>query len=117
MGVMNHRLSLPVFLFVLLLSTSAQGAEATPADKVVAAGQALLQKNCARCHVIGMEGESPNPKSPPFREVAKRYDPGNLEEALAEGIVTGHNEMPEFVFDADQIAEIVAYLRALGGQQ
>ena len=113
MAVMNHCLSLPVFLFALLLSTSSQGAEATPADAVVAAGEVLLQKNCAGCHAVGMEEASPNPKSPPFREVAKRYDPGNLEEALAEGIVTGHNEMPEFVFDPDQIAEIVAYLRTL----
>jgi mono/diheme cytochrome c family protein len=36
-----------------------------------------------------------------------------LEEALAEGIVTGHNEMPEFSFEPEQIASIVAYLQTL----
>lgn len=108
---MTRIFPLPALVFAALVSLSAQGAEAA------SVGEALLQKNCAGCHAIGQGGESPNPKSPPFREVLKRYDPGNLEEALAEGIVTGHNEMPEFVFDPDQIGEIVAYLRSLGGQE
>ena len=112
---MTRILLLPVLVFAALVSLSAQAAGAASAG--VAAGEALLQKNCAGCHAIGQVGESPNPKSPPFREVLKRYDPGNLEEALAEGIVTGHNEMPEFVLDPDQIGEIIAYLRSLGGQE
>ena len=114
---MVHRLSLRTFFIAALFFTFTLGKEALPAETAVSAGQALLLKNCARCHATGMEGESPNPKSPPFREVAKRYDPANLEEALAEGIVTGHNEMPEFVFNPDQIAGIVAYLRSLREQQ
>jgi len=76
-------------------------------------GLRLLQADCARCHAVEAEGDSPNPKAPPFREVVKRYDPAQLEEALAEGIVTGHNDMPEFEFEPAQIAVIVAYLRSL----
>ena len=76
-------------------------------------GHELLSKNCARCQAIDMTSNSPLAKAPPFREVVKRYDPNYLEEALAEGIVTGHNEMPEFGFEAEQVAAIVAYLATL----
>lgn len=48
-----------------------------------------------------------------MREVARKYNPDNLGEALAEGIVTGHPEMPEFVFEPDEIAAIIDYLRGL----
>ena len=89
------------------------GAPAKTGDSPAVTGYEILRKSCARCHAIGAEGDSPLAKAPPFREVAKRYDPMNLEEALAEGIVTGHDQMPEFVFEPDQIAAIVAYLSTL----
>ena len=79
----------------------------------IAAGQKLVEANCSRCHAIGQTGESPLPKAPPFREVVTRYPPESLGEALVEGIVTGHNEMPEFVFESDQAIEIIAYLNSL----
>ncbi len=87
--------------------------EAKSGDSPIAIGYGLLSKNCARCHAIDMAGLSPLAKAPPFREVVKRYDPAYLEEALAEGIVTGHNEMPEFSFEPEQIAAIIAYLSTL----
>lgn len=79
----------------------------------IAAGRKLVETNCSRCHAIGETGDSPLAKAPPFREVVTRYPPESLGEALVEGIVTGHNEMPEFVFEADQAAEIIAYLDSL----
>ena len=79
----------------------------------IAAGQKLVEANCSRCHAIGQTGDSPLAKAPPFREVVKRYPPSSLGEALVEGIVTGHNEMPEFVFESDQAMEIIAYLDSL----
>jgi mono/diheme cytochrome c family protein len=82
-------------------------------DSPVAIGHELMRKNCARCHAIDVTGLSPLAKAPPFREVVKRYDPVQLEEALAEGIVTGHNEMPEFEFEPDEINAIIAYLASL----
>jgi len=72
-----------------------------------------VQANCGRCHAIGLDDRSPLPVAPPFREVAKRYPPDNLAEALAEGIVTGHEGMPEFVFEPEQIVAIVEYLQSL----
>ncbi len=92
-----------------LVMATAAVAEKSP----VAVGREILVKNCARCHAIDMTGNSPLAKAPPFRDVMKRYDASNLEEALAEGIVTGHNEMPEFTFETDQITAITAYLSSL----
>jgi cytochrome c len=99
------RIILSFFLLVIASSLSR-------ADDV-AAGKTLVEANCSRCHAVGMEGDSPLAKAPPFREVVTRYPPESLGEALVEGIVTGHNEMPEFVFEADQAAEIIAYLDSL----
>jgi mono/diheme cytochrome c family protein len=96
---------------VLLLSLSSAPAIAAPG--AVARGGALVQQHCAPCHAVGRTGASPEGRAPPFRELHKRYDVQTLEEALAEGIVTGHNAMPEFRFEPAQIADIIGYLKSL----
>ena len=73
----------------------------------------LLRSNCARCHAIDVASLSPEPKAPPFRDVVKKYNPDDLEEALAEGIVTGHNNMPVFSFTPEEVTAIIAYLDTL----
>ena len=82
----------------------------------VAEGQKLLTENCSRCHAIGQQGDSPLPIAPPFRTVMKIYAADSLEEALAEGLITGHPDMPEFVFPPEQVGDIVAYLHTLEPQ-
>lgn len=94
--------------FVISLGTGAKLAESQEAR-----GFDLLRSNCARCHAIDATSTSANEKAPPFREVVKKYDPDALEEALAEGIITGHNNMPEFAFEPDDAAAIIAYLDTL----
>ena len=42
-----------------------------------------------------------------------RYPIESLEEALGEGIMTGHPDMPEFSFDAAQVGAIIAYLKSI----
>ena len=83
------------------------------ADNPVARGEEILQENCSRCHAIGVTGKSTHPQAPPFREVVKHYPVEDLEESLAEGIVSGHPDMPEFTFAPDEINAIVAYLNDL----
>jgi len=97
---------------------SAHAAGTGPAERAdaVADGRALLEKNCARCHAIGAEGESPHKEAPPFRVVVTRYPPDDLAEALAEGLVSGHPDMPEFVFEPDEVGAITTYLNALRAQ-
>lgn len=89
------------------------GSGTKQAESQAARGFDLLRANCARCHAIDATSTSPNDKAPAFREVVKKYDPDALEEALAEGIVTGHNNMPEFAFEPDDATAIIAYLDTL----
>ena len=79
-------------------------------------GQALLTRNCARCHATGTAGLSPHPAAPPFRTLARKYPIDSLQEALAEGLSVGHPEMPEFVFEPDEIGAILAYLKSIQEQ-
>lgn len=76
-------------------------------------GRDILVAGCARCHAVDAAGDSPLPKAPPFRDVVKRYEPAALEEALAEGIVTGHQDMPQLAFAPEEVAAIIAYLETL----
>ncbi len=92
--------------FALLIAGQASAAN-------VAQGRRLAQTNCARCHAIDKTGRSPLSIAPPFRTLHERYPVEDLEEPLAEGIVTGHPSMPEFRFEPDQIADFIAFLKTL----
>jgi mono/diheme cytochrome c family protein len=76
-------------------------------------GHALVTMYCTDCHATEAAGESPFATAPRFRDLYLRYDVDFLSEALVEGIVTAHPEMPQFEFDPDQAAAIVAYLKSL----
>ena len=89
------------------------GSGAKSANSPAMLGFTLLRANCARCHAIDADSQSPEEKAPPFRDIVKKYDPSALEEALGEGIMTGHEQMPEFAFEPEQVAAIVAYLGTL----
>jgi len=73
----------------------------------------LLRRNCASCHAVGRTGDSPHKFAPTFRTLGQRYPIESLEEALGEGIVSGHPDMPEFKFDADDVGDIIAYLKSI----
>jgi mono/diheme cytochrome c family protein len=91
------------------------GPGAKSASDAATQGFELLRANCARCHAIDEVSLSAEAKAPAFRDVVKRYAPEALEEALAEGIVTGHEEMPELAFEPEQVSAIIAYLDTLKG--
>ena len=102
--------SLPLLLIFALSLTSPAFAKG---DK--ARGIKIAQRNCAPCHALGRTGDSPNPKSPPFRTLAQRYPLNELEESMGEGIMVGHEgpEMPIFEFRPDQIEDFIAYLGSI----
>jgi cytochrome c len=92
------------------LAVAAGGCSDTgDADK----GKAALTSRCSRCHAIGLEDTSAHPEAPPFRSIVLRYPPENLAESLAEGIVSGHPDMPEFVLAPEEISAVIAYLSSL----
>lgn len=76
-------------------------------------GMLFARANCARCHSIDKYSESPLKIAPPFRTLHLKYPVTELQEALAEGIVTGHQNMPEFRLDGGQIADFLAFLKTL----
>jgi mono/diheme cytochrome c family protein len=76
-------------------------------------GEELLTRNCASCHAVGRNGESPQKLAPPFRDLGQRYPIESLEEALGEGIMSGHPDMPEFTFDAKDVGAIITYLKSI----
>jgi cytochrome c len=76
-------------------------------------GFVFARTHCAQCHAIDKVSESPLKIAPPFRTLHQKYPIENLEEALAEGISTGHPTMPEFRLQVDQIADFLAFLRTL----
>jgi len=76
-------------------------------------GEALVRDNCATCHAIGRTGPSATAGAIPFRDLHRRYPVEQLAEALAEGISTGHEAMPEFQLEEAQIEDVIAYLRTL----
>ena len=82
---------------------------------LVQKGAAIAKASCGRCHAIDAHGASPNPKSPPFRFLARKYPLSDLEEALAEGIVVGHQgaEMPAFAFSPSEIHALLTYLNSV----
>lgn len=76
-------------------------------------GRRLARIYCARCHAIDKVSPSPLAIAPPFRTLHERYPVETLQEALAEGIVTGHPSMPEFRFEPDQINDFLVFLKSL----
>ncbi len=106
----------PALAFVLAAIVAAPPeASAGPISR----GRAIASVNCSRCHAVGRHGSSPNPRAPPFRLLHRRFPLEQIEEALAEGIMVGHNgpEMPQFVLAPGQINDLIAYLRAISAAE
>jgi len=98
---------------LLLIYLIAVPAAALAGSVKLEAGRAALESRCHRCHAIGLDDASAHPEAPPLREAIRHYAPENIAEALAEGIVSGHPDMPEFVMDPDEIDAVVVYLNSL----
>ena len=112
-----HFRDLAIAAIVVGLIATPSLAQPTPHDASVARGLALVTRNCSMCHAIGVAGDSPNPQAPHFRDLHQRYPVDNLAEALAEGILVGHPQMPEFRFSAEEVSDIIAYLKSIQTSQ
>jgi mono/diheme cytochrome c family protein len=106
---MEDRMARPGF--VVLLAALLASTPAVAQD--VALGRTLVSTYCAVCHSIERAGASPHEAAPPFRTLQERYDVDMLSEALVEGLVSGHPDMPEFAFEPYEAASIVAYIKSL----
>src|ERR1700687_3412649 len=75
----------------------------------VSAGQAFADTNSPHCSSTDKFTRSALPIAPPFRTLHQRYPVESLEEALGEGIATGHPSMPEFRLDPGQVGDFMTF--------
>ena len=94
----------------LALITLTPAVAASPQEQ---RGKTFALNNCAKCHSIDKVSPSPLKIAPPFRTLHKRYPIETLAEALAEGISTGHPDMPAFELNPSQIHDLLSYLKTL----
>jgi cytochrome c len=76
-------------------------------------GLTFVRVHCAQCHSIDQVSDSPLTIAPPFRTLHLKYPIESLQRPLSEGIIAGHPTMPQFRLEADQVADVIAYLKAL----
>jgi cytochrome c len=89
------------------------GAASAQMSPTVQRGTTFAQTNCSGCHSIDKVSPSSLSLAPPFRSLHLRYPVEGLAEALAEGIVTGHPNMPEFRLDPGQVRDLIDFLKTL----
>lgn len=101
----------PIALSLIVAVAAASFAEAAPGN--MRRGRAIAQKYCSMCHAIGKTGDSPRAGTIPFRDLQTRYPIDDLDEALGEGLVINHPDMPEITMSVAQIHDFKAYIRSL----
>jgi len=107
MQLERHQFSV-VFAILAMCTTSAH-AQRSPENR----GEDLVSRHCAMCHAIGRSGTSPDSKAPSFRTLGQRVPLDSLQEPLGRGLLSGHPEMPEFVFPQQDVSAILRYLRSI----
>jgi len=86
------------------------------AGEAIERGRQLAANACAGCHAIGPVGVSPMADATPFRVIVSRRPLDQLEAGFAEGLVTSHPAMPDLVFRASEIDDLIAYLETVKAQ-
>lgn len=115
MADFNHALSLDRSLTGAadgLKRLGVSGPMAAEIEAYISEGKALAEAKCSGCHAVGLVGDSPNPKSPPFRKLFERHPGLALREPLSRGIAAPHEDMPKFPFTDQQIDHIIAYVNS-----
>lgn len=92
---------------------AASGLSACAQDDALKRGREIAEEFCVSCHAIDRDDTSKLKEAPPFRTLGKSYDVEALAEALAEGIVTGHEDMPEIALEPDDVSAFVDYLASI----
>lgn len=105
----------PMFVFAipLLVAACVTDQHADTLSESAAEGRAFAQANCAGCHALD-DGISPNPDAPSLRRAAHRLPAWAVEASFERGVQVGHTmQMPVFVFEEGDIANLLAYLEVL----
>jgi cytochrome c len=109
----EDRMPIARLLLIAVLSLMAAARALAQDSADLKRGHTLVATHCSRCHAIERTGTSPHRSAPPFRTLGQKYPVGWLGEALGEGLTTGHPDMPEFVFEPQEIKAILSYLQSI----
>jgi len=75
-------------------------------------GRMIAERYCLMCHTP--TEESSEQVAPSLSSFIDKWPLSYLEEALAEGILTGHeNTMPVFTLSAEEVDDLLAYIEGL----
>jgi len=75
-------------------------------------GLVLAQRLCSECHAVEkQQARSPNENAPRFEAIAST--PGMTAMALSAALNTPHRSMPNIMLEADEQADIIAYILTL----
>lgn len=80
---------------------------------LVERGRQIAERQCASCHAVGMEGESPDPAAPALRDLYRRYSLEDVRLAFSRGVHIGHPDMPIFHLDEAETEGLLAYLTSI----
>jgi mono/diheme cytochrome c family protein len=83
------------------------------AQTSLTAGRRLAAQQCGVCHAVDQGDQSPNPKSPRFRDLGARYPYDGLRDALRQGMMVGHARMPVLRLSPVEIDDLIAYVKTL----
>lgn len=102
-----------VLLTPFLVAACVTDRDANALSDSAAKGKAFAQANCAGCHALD-DGVSPNPNAPSLRRAANRLPAGAVAGSFEKGVQVGHTmEMPRFVFEENDVDNLLAYFEAL----
>ncbi len=107
-ALMIPRHSASAVSLALVFAMAGATAQAAPSSQ---RGLMIAQHNCASCHATGSTGSSRNHDAPPFRRLSQNYPFEMLTEALREGMLKDHPQMPQFRFSPSEIDDLIAYLK------
>jgi mono/diheme cytochrome c family protein len=95
---------------VLALAACTNAPNSTPNQADASMGMLIARDNCASCHELFLDRESPNPNAPPFRAIVNR--PGMTPQLLATWLKDGHNYPAEmgFYLEPGKVDSLVAYM-------
>lgn len=75
-------------------------------------GREFAQGVCAECHAVLPEGKtSPNADAPTFKAIANTR--GMSRTAIIVWFQSPHQKMPHLVLEADDLDNVIAYIRSL----
>jgi mono/diheme cytochrome c family protein len=98
-----------VLVLALCLAPAVAGAQETGSAQQ---GHALARAVCAECHAVeDDDGFSPAFPAPTFRKIADT--PGMTATALSVALRSEHREMPAFILNSDELADVTAYILSL----